>query len=80
VDIPGADESNIDVSVEDNTLHIRAESKEENIEQSNGKILRQERRIGKFDRSVVLHDPVDINSMKTEYKDGVLTVTINKKA
>lgn len=83
VNIPGADESKISVSIDqDRILHIDATTK--SSEQSKngglaGNMLRSERFSGEYERSVRLPEPVDTASLQSKYKDGVLTVTVNKK-
>ena len=41
--------------------------------------LRMERRMGKFMRRFPLPESADLDSIRAEYKDGVLTVTVDKK-
>ncbi|CAN6246659.1 unnamed protein product [Urochloa humidicola] len=43
------------------------------------KYLRMERRMGKFMRRFPLPERADLDSIKAEYKDGVLTVTVDSK-
>lgn len=43
------------------------------------KYLRMERRMGKFMRRFPLPESADLESIRAEYKDGVLTVTVDKK-
>ena len=43
------------------------------------KYLRMERRMGKFMRRFPLPESADLDSIRAEYKDGVLTVTVDKK-
>lgn len=80
VDLPGADESKIDVSLEGQQLTIRAER---NGEVSSGKapgtMLRTERHMGRYERTMTLPKPVVDGSMKTHYDKGVLTITVQKK-
>lgn len=78
VDIPGSDASNINVKVEDQQLTISASTKKSSDDQDKGKVFRSERFMGQFQRSVMLPAPVLADKMKTDYKDGVLTITIPK--
>jgi HSP20 family protein len=78
MDIPGADSSKINASIEDRTLTISGEREEEISGQRAGKQLRGERRLGRFERVLTLPGPVKQDGMKANYKDGVLTVTIPK--
>jgi len=81
-DIPNSDESNINVKLEDNRLIISAETKGQQKTdpgKNSGQVLRSERFAGRFERMIDLPSPVDGDKMKTDYKNGVLTVTIPKK-
>lgn len=76
-DIPGSDESNINVKVEGNQLTITANTKKSS-EQDKGNMYRSERFIGRFQRTITLPAPVRAEKMKTEYKDGILTIILPK--
>jgi HSP20 family protein len=78
-DIPGVNEKDIDVRVENNTLTVRGErnfSKE--VKEDN--YLRIERTYGSFSRSFGLPNTVNTEAIKAEYKNGVLTVEMPKRA
>lgn len=80
-DIPNSDESNINVTLENNRLVISAETKgQQKMDpgKNSGLMLRSERFAGRFKRVIDLPSPVDGDKMKTDYKNGVLTVTIPK--
>lgn len=73
VDLPGVDPSTIDVDVEDRTLTIRAERREEaGVEQW----LSHERPSGTFARQLTLGYGVALDRIEADYTDGVLTLTI----
>jgi HSP20 family protein len=76
-EIPGLRKEDIDVTVEDQTLNVRGETKETKEVKREG-FLRSERFYGKFHRSVTLPSPVDVSKIDAAYKDGVLTVTLPK--
>ncbi|WP_455375462.1 Hsp20/alpha crystallin family protein [Kaarinaea lacus] len=78
VDIPGSDESNINVRVDDQRLTISATTKKMGESNGQGTMFRSERFMGQFERSVQLPAPVLAEKMTTDYKDGVLTVTVPK--
>jgi HSP20 family protein len=81
-DIPNSDESNINVKLQGNRLIISAETKGQKKTdpgKSGGHVLRSERFAGRFERVINLPSPVEADKMKTDYKDGVLTVTIPKR-
>ena len=74
VDLPGVDASTIDVDVEDRTLTIRAERRE----QADGDVqwLSHERPTGTFARQLTLGYGVAPDRIAADYSDGVLTLTI----
>ena len=75
--IPGVKTGDIEVSIEDHVLTIKAETKFEEETKSGGYLMR-ERRAGAFRRSLRLPDTVDSDNAKTLYDNGVLTVTLPK--
>lgn len=77
-DIPGSDEYNINVKVEDEHLTISAKTKKSMEDKNKGNTFRSERFMGQFERSITLPAPVLAEKMKTDYKDGVLTVILPK--
>lgn len=77
-DLPGVDKKDIDVSVDGGVLAIKAKRLVEAKEESEG-YVRRERSYGEFARSFQLPDVADLDSLKANYKDGVLTVTLAKK-
>ncbi len=81
MDIPGVDPKNIDISLEGDILTIRGErSQERQIgRQEGGSYQRQERFYGSFYRRFTLPDTADPDSVKAEYQNGVLKLTIPKQ-
>lgn len=78
-DLPEVPEKDIDIHVENNMLTIRGERKfEQKVKEEN--YLRVERTYGAFSRSFGLPNTVDSESIKAEYKNGALTVTMPKRA
>ena len=79
VDLPGADASKIDVSLEGQQLTVRAECNGEVSGKTPGTMLRSERHMGRYERTMTLPKPVVESSMKSQYDKGVLTITVEKK-
>jgi HSP20 family protein len=79
LDVPGAENADINVTLKDGVLSVETASAQENDEETNN-FLRRERRIGKFHRQITLPGPASAENMTTDYKDGVLTITIGKSA
>lgn len=77
-DLPGVKKDDLDISIQDGVLTINAETKEEKKEEKEGRVIRQERRYGKFVRSMRLGDTVDVDNIKADYKDGVLDLVLPK--
>jgi HSP20 family protein len=78
-DLPEVAEKDIDIRVENNMLTIHGERKfEESVKEDN--YLRVERAYGSFSRSFSLPNTVDTESIKANYKNGVLTVELPKRA
>lgn len=77
-DIPGAKKEDIDVTLENGILTISAETKSETEEKEGERVLRRERRYGKYVRSLRLGTQVDEKNVKANYKDGVLELILPK--
>jgi len=78
-DLPDINEKDIDVRIENNMLTIRGERKfEQKVKEEN--YLRIERSYGSFSRSFSLPATVNAEAIKAEYKNGVLTVAVPKRA
>ena len=78
-ELPGLDESNIDVKFADGTLTIKGE-KRDNKEERKQDYYLSERRYGSFQRSFGVPDGVDADKIEASFKNGVLTVTLPKTA
>jgi HSP20 family protein len=80
-EIPGVKKEDIDVRVDGNVVTISAEVKSEKEEKGNGdRVLRRERQEGFASRSFTLACPVDEGKVEANYKDGILALTLPKKA
>jgi HSP20 family protein len=79
-EIPGVRKEDIDVRVDGNTVTISAEVKKEKEEKKEGRVLRRERQEGYASRSFTLACPVDEAEAAAKYENGVLTLTLPKKA
>ena len=77
-ELPGMDESNIDVNVSGDALTIRGEKRDEKEEKKKDYYL-SERRYGSFRRSFGVPDGVDAEKIEASFKNGVLTVTLPKR-
>jgi HSP20 family protein len=79
-EIPGVKKEDIHVTIEGNQVSISAEVKKEKEEKQGEKVLRSERYFGKVYRSFGLGSDVDEGKAVAKYNDGVLDLTLPKKA
>jgi HSP20 family protein len=79
-DIPGVKKDDIQVSIDGNQVSISAESRMEKEEKKGEKVIRSERYCGKVARSFTLAHDVDEAKSQAKYADGVLELTLPKKA
>ena len=79
LEVPGMEEKDLDVRVENNTLTVRGERKFEKDEKEEN-FHRIERRYGSFYRAFTLPTTVDTENVQASYNAGVLKVELNKKA
>ncbi len=78
MEIPGADKQSIDIHTENGILTVTAK-REEVREDKNDTYVRHERSVSSYARSVMLPADADAEHLKSDYKNGVLTVTVPKK-
>ena len=78
-DLPGIKKDDINVTVHDGILTISAETSSDTETKDDDKVIRRERRYGKYYRSMSLNQQVDENAVKASYTDGVLELTLPKK-
>jgi len=79
IEVPGIDEKDIDIRVENNTLTVHGERKFEKDEKEEN-YRRVERQYGSFTRSFTLPNVVDAENIQADYDKGVLKIRLAKKA
>ena len=77
-DVPGVEEKDIDIRIENGTLSLKGERKFEREEKNKG-FHRLERSYGSFVRYFTLPETVDTEHVKAEFQKGVLSVILPKK-
>jgi HSP20 family protein len=78
-ELPGMDEKDIDVSLQNDMLTIKGEKKEE--KEDKGKdYYRMERSYGSFSRTIPLPVDVETDKVEAKFKKGVLSITLPKTA
>jgi HSP20 family protein len=79
LEIPGLNDEDINVSVENNTLTVQGERKFEKEEKEEN-FHRIERRYGSFVRTFKLPTTVDAEKVEASYEKGILKITLAKRA
>src|SRR5579871_5165540 len=78
LEVPGIEEKDLDIRVENNTLTVKGERKFEKEEKQEN-FHRIERRYGSFYRAFTLPSTVDMEHINANYKNGVLVLELSKK-
>ncbi|MEW6353077.1 MAG: Hsp20/alpha crystallin family protein [Pseudomonadota bacterium] len=76
-EVPGVDKKDLDVSMTDNTITIKGETKYEE-EEEKGDYYRCELTHGAFARTIPLPGAVDASKAKATYHEGVLEMNLPK--
>ena len=77
-ELPGMDEKDVEVSLEDNVLTIKGEKKEEKEDRKKDAYFR-EISYGSFYREIPLQHEIDEDKIEAKFKKGVLKITLPKK-
>ena len=78
LEVPGMEEKDLDIRVENNTLTVKGERKFEKDEKEEN-FHRIERRYGSFYRAFTLPSTVETENVQASYNAGVLKLELNKK-
>ena len=79
LEVPGIEEKDLDIKVENNTLTVTGERKFEKEEKEEN-FHRVERRYGSFTRSFTLPQTVNTEDIQADYSQGVLKIRLAKRA
>src|SRR5438045_8549051 len=79
IEVPGIEEKDIDVRVENNTLTVQGERKIEKEEKEEN-YRRVERQYGSFTRTFTLPQTVDSEQVSANYEKGGVKSSLRKKA
>jgi len=79
-EIPGVKKEDIQVSIEGDQVSISAEARVEKEVKENERVLHRERYYGKVARAFRLGTDIDQSAANAKYADGVLELTLPKKA
>jgi len=76
-DLPGLDDDDVNIQLEDNVLTISGERKTQHEQNEEG-YYRIERAFGNFTRSLTLPDGIDADAVQAQFDRGVLEIRIPK--
>lgn len=76
--LPGVQPEHIEVSITGNVLTIKGEIGKETEKAEETTYIRQERRLGSFNRSITIPRSIKAESAVAGFKNGLLTITIPK--
>lgn len=79
-EIPGVKKDDINISIDGDQVAISPEIKNEKEAKDGERVLRTERYYGKVYRAFALGQPVDEDGASAKYADGILELTLPKKA
>ncbi|MBT9611656.1 MAG: Hsp20 family protein [Burkholderiales bacterium] len=79
-DIPGVKKEDIHVAIDGNSVSISAEAKQESEQKEGDRVIHSERYFGRVSRSFTLGSEIDEAQSQAKYADGVLELTLAKKA
>ena len=79
-DIPGVKKEDIHVTIDGKRVSLSAEVRNEKEEKKGETVLRSERYYGKVSRAFTLDQEIDEGNARAKYADGVLELTLPKKA
>ena len=79
-EMPGIKKEDIHVNIDGSTVSISAERKQEKEVKEGTRVLRTERYFGKVSRSFQLAQDVDDAQASAKFNDGVLELTLPKRA
>jgi len=78
-ELPGLEQKDFEISVEDGVFTLRGEKRSESASEKGG-WSRSERSFGRFERRIALPAEVEIEKASATFKNGVLEVTLPKRA
>ncbi|HLS28246.1 MAG TPA: Hsp20/alpha crystallin family protein [Opitutales bacterium] len=76
-ELPGLEEKDIDLTLDEHGLTLRGEKREEH-EEEDGDYFRSERSFGSFQRYIPIDAEIDRENVRARFKNGILKVHLSK--
>jgi HSP20 family protein len=81
VDLPGVNPEDLEVTISDNNKYLCLKAERNSThEEKTDKVHSMERQFGRVQRKIRIPNNVDMENVETNMKNGVLTITMPKKA
>ncbi|PSW07380.1 Hsp20/alpha crystallin family protein [Photobacterium lipolyticum] len=77
-ELPGVNKEDVSLQIENGSLIIKASTQQEVEEKEGGRIIRQERHIGKFMRSFYVGQDTKQEDIQAEFHNGLLKIQVPK--
>ena len=78
MEIPGINKEDLKVTLTENRIIVKGERKNSHLENSGRKIISMERIFGKFTKTFTVNSDIERDSLKANYNNGVLSISIGK--
>ena len=79
MDLPGYEKEDIKIEIQDGYLTVHAKANKAETDKEEGKYVRKERYYGECSRSFYVGEDVTEEDIKAKFKNGTLTLEVNKK-
>ena len=79
IDLPGVDKAQVNLSIAVDKLVVKGRRETEYEAPGNAEVICLERSHGRFERVILLPEPVDADQVKAVFRGGVLTIRAVKK-
>lgn len=77
-DVPGVKKEDVDIQICEGVLTIKGNKRSDSEEKKGGRVVYKELKRSSFQRSFVVDDTLDTESIEAKFDNGVLTIVIKK--
>ncbi len=77
-ELPGVKKEDIHLEIHDGVLTLSAEVKQESKDEKGGKVIRQERRYGSYQRNFSIGESIHEEDISARFEDGILVINAPK--
>ena len=79
MELPGFDEKDIEIGIDNNKLTVESKKEEQKKEGTEEKYLIRERRLSSISRSFLLPEDANPEEVTASFKNGILSLVVNKR-